>query len=174
MHRPPRIGGQPGASLEEALTGGCWHSGRFPRDAYDRPGGSLVASTGRIGVGESVGVDSASFLESSPSNLTRLQKALRVGSKLALRRCVFTALPLSTRCTQRSAEHTSALLPDTMNAHQQDLAPPPHPPCTKCLPCLFHYAPLPPSPHSASPRMLVQHVLVQLTSKSQSSRCPRR
>ena len=36
-----------GASLEQALTGGCGHSGRFVRDASDRPGGSPVASTGR-------------------------------------------------------------------------------------------------------------------------------
>ena len=45
MHQPPRIGGRLGASLEQALTGGCWHSGRFTRDASDRPGGSPVAST---------------------------------------------------------------------------------------------------------------------------------
>ena len=45
MYRYPRIGCGSGASLEQALTGGCWHSGRFVRDASDRPGGSPVAST---------------------------------------------------------------------------------------------------------------------------------
>ena len=47
MHRPPCIGDRPGASLERALTGDCYHSGRCIRDAYDRPGGSPVASTRR-------------------------------------------------------------------------------------------------------------------------------
>ena len=131
-------------------------------------------------------------LESSPSNLTRLQKALRVGSKLALRRCVFTALPLSTRCTQSSAEHTSALLPDTMNAHQQDtwstwsavcslMYPGSVTPRASPTPTMHQMPPLPLPLRSVAsvatlcfPSHASQHVLVQLTSKSQSSRCPRR
>ena len=92
------------------------------------------------------------ILESSPSNLTRLQKALRVGSKLALRRCVFTALPLSTRCTQSSAEHTSALLPDTMNAHQQDTSRLPH----------THHAPNASPASSTTLRCLRRHTLLPL------------
>ena len=42
MHRPPCIGGRSSASLEQALTGGCCHPGRFMRDASDRLGGSPV------------------------------------------------------------------------------------------------------------------------------------
>ena len=48
MHRPRRIGGRPGESLEQSLEGGCWHSGRFVRDASDRPGGSPAASMGDL------------------------------------------------------------------------------------------------------------------------------
>ena len=49
MYRYPRIGCGSGASLEQALTSGCWHSGMFARDAFDRPGGSPVVSTRRRG-----------------------------------------------------------------------------------------------------------------------------
>ena len=41
-HRPT------GRCLGAALTGGCWHSGRYIRDVSDRPGGAPVASRGRI------------------------------------------------------------------------------------------------------------------------------
>ena len=57
MYRPPRIG-RSGVSLEQALTGGCLHSGsRFMRHASDRPGGSPVTSK-RICDEESVPVRS--------------------------------------------------------------------------------------------------------------------
>ena len=41
-YRYPRIGCGSGTSLEQALTGDCWHSGRFVQDACSRPGGSPV------------------------------------------------------------------------------------------------------------------------------------